>query len=265
MERMGKCFFLILLIWQNLGGANAASDDVQNCQKKMGVSQGEKRWKAVRCSNRCTLVNGSARCTERKDMRRYKGTFEIFFGDRAQDAKKRDGGAVQQRGQGWRFAADAARITDERAGSEDRIHMSGGCTLFFVVVDGNFGAVFGKEEGAVTSIPGNEGRIAQACVNAPGSLRVFAVHWTPRNEALMAVVVKRVRATKHPWLVACDVHIDRDDLKNSLWYKSGHMFIDPPGEGTSACRSEGPNGKLIERTYDYVILSRSLHGSSRRF
>ena len=36
----------------NLGGANAASDDFQNCQKKMRVSQGEKRWKAVRCSNR---------------------------------------------------------------------------------------------------------------------------------------------------------------------------------------------------------------------
>ena len=61
--------------------------------------------------------------------------------------------------QGWRFAADAARITDESASSEDRKHTSGGV---FVAVDSNLGAVVGTEEGAVESIPGNEGRIAQA-------------------------------------------------------------------------------------------------------
>ena len=31
--------------------------------------------------------------------------------------------------QGWRFAADAARITDEKVGSEDRKHASGGVLL----------------------------------------------------------------------------------------------------------------------------------------
>ena len=49
--------------------------------------------------------------------------------------------------EGWRFAADAARITDETAGSEDRKHTSGG------VLD---------------SISGNEGRLAQAWVNVGG-------------------------------------------------------------------------------------------------
>ena len=29
---------------------------------------------------RCTLVNGSAWCTVKKSSRRYKGTFNIFFG-----------------------------------------------------------------------------------------------------------------------------------------------------------------------------------------
>ena len=29
---------------------------------------------------RCTLLNGSAWSTEKKYMRRYKGTFDIFFG-----------------------------------------------------------------------------------------------------------------------------------------------------------------------------------------
>ena len=52
--------------------------------------------------------------------------------------------------QGWRFAADAARITDEKAGGEDRKHTQGGV---FVAVDSNLGAVIDKKEGAVTSNP----------------------------------------------------------------------------------------------------------------
>ena len=47
--------------------------------------------------------------------------------------------------EGWRFAADAARITDETAGSEDRKHTSGGV---FVAVDSNLQAVVGVKEGA---------------------------------------------------------------------------------------------------------------------
>ena len=61
--------------------------------------------------------------------------------------------------EGWRFAANAARTTDERAGTEDRKHTSGGV---FVAVDSNLGSVVGAEEGAIDSIPGIEGRIAQA-------------------------------------------------------------------------------------------------------
>ena len=67
--------------------------------------------------------------------------------------------------EGWRFAADAARITDERAGREDQKHTSGGV---FVAVDSNLGPVVGTEEGAMESIPGNEGRSAQAWVNVRG-------------------------------------------------------------------------------------------------
>ena len=98
--------------------------------------------------------------------------------------------------EGWRFAADAARITDERANCEDRKHTSGGV---FVAVDSNLEAVIGKEEGAVASIPGNEGRLAQAWVNDREGLRVFAVHfwhsegWTPRNEALLEAVLKQAK------------------------------------------------------------------------
>ena len=49
----------------------------------------------------------------------------------------------------------------------------------------------GEEEGAIDSIPGNEGRIAQAWVNVREGLRVFSVYFwhseggTPRNEALL--------------------------------------------------------------------------------
>ena len=86
--------------------------------------------------------------------------------------------------EGWRFAANAARITDGRAGSEDENHTPGGV---FVAVDSNLGAVVGEKEGAVTSIPGDEGRITQAWVNVRGGMRIFAAYfwhtegWTPRN------------------------------------------------------------------------------------
>ena len=76
--------------------------------------------------------------------------------------------------EGWRFAADAGRITDERAGIEDQKHSSGGV---FEAVDSNLGAVVGEKEGAVTSIPGNEGTIAQAWVNVRGGMRIFAAYF----------------------------------------------------------------------------------------
>ena len=76
----------------------------------------------------------------------------------------------------------------------------------------NLGAVVGKE-GAVVSIPGSEGRIAQAWVNVPGGMRVFSENiwhsegWTPRNEALMGAVVKQVRIS--------------DNFKKILWFEAG--------------------------------------------
>ena len=50
--------------------------------------------------------------------------------------------------QEWRVAADAARITDENASSEDRQHTSGGV---FVASDSNLGAVIGKKSSHVDS------------------------------------------------------------------------------------------------------------------
>ena len=47
--------------------------------------------------------------------------------------------------QGLRFAADSARITDEKAGSEDRQRTSGGVSS--VAVGRSLGAVTGTEEG----------------------------------------------------------------------------------------------------------------------
>ena len=60
-------------------------------------------------------------------MRRYKGTFDVFFGIehrmRREEMKEHFNKEANHR---WRCAADAARITDETAGSEDRKHTSGG-------------------------------------------------------------------------------------------------------------------------------------------
>ena len=73
-----------------------------------------------------------------------------LFGMEHRLRKEEMGVAVQQRSEGkMRFAADAARITDERAGSEDQKHTSGGVV---VAVDSNLGVVVGEKEGAVMSI-----------------------------------------------------------------------------------------------------------------
>ena len=56
-------------------------------------------------------------------------------------------------------------------------------------MDSNLGAVGGGEKGAVTSIPGNEGRVAQVWAKVRGRMRMFAAYfwhtegWSPRNAA----------------------------------------------------------------------------------
>ena len=65
--------------------------------------------------------------TEWKYMRRFIGKCDIFLGIehrlRKEDMEEQFNREVKD---GWEFAADAARITDERAGSKDRKHTSGG-------------------------------------------------------------------------------------------------------------------------------------------
>ena len=58
-------------------------------------------------------------------------------------------------------------------GDDDRKHTSGGV---FVAIGSDLGAVEGAEEVAIESIPGNEGRIAQARVNVRRGLCTFAVY-----------------------------------------------------------------------------------------
>ena len=144
-------------------------------------------------------------------MRRHKGKCAIFFGIEHRLRKEEmEEQFNREAKEGWRFAADAARITDESASSEDRKHTSGGV---FVAFESNLRAVVGAEEGAVVSISGDEGRIAPAQVNARGRLHVFSVYlwhsegWTPRNEELLEAVVKQAKTTRHSWLVACDANM----------------------------------------------------------
>ena len=62
---------------------------------------------------RCTLLNGSAWSTE--FLRSYKGTFDIFLGIEHRMRKMEMGEQFNKESkQGWRFATDAARITDKK-------------------------------------------------------------------------------------------------------------------------------------------------------
>ena len=149
---------LFLAFRAESGGVNAASDDAQYRSGQMTRMQEGTEVKVT--------------------MKVCRGTFDIFFGVvhrmKNEEMEKQFN---KEATQGWSFAAGAARITDNNVSSEDRKHTSGGV---FVAVDSNLGAVIGKE-GAVTSIPGNEGIIAQAWVNMRGGMRVFSVCSGTRN------------------------------------------------------------------------------------
>ena len=56
-------------------------------------------------------------------MRRYKGTFDIFFGIEHRLRKEEMEEQFNKKTkEGWRFAASAARVTEETTGDEDRKH-----------------------------------------------------------------------------------------------------------------------------------------------
>ena len=116
-----------------------------------------------------------------------------------------------------------------------------------MAIDSNLGAVVGAEEAAIESIPGNEGRLAQAWANVRGGLRAFSVYlwhsegWTPRNEALLDAVVKQAKTTRHPWLVACYANMCPDDFEKSLWFQRELMHVVAPKEA-STCRSKDSKG-----------------------
>ena len=39
-----------------------------------------------------------------------------------------------------------------------------------------------------------------------------------RYEAILEAVLRRARATKHPWLIVCDANVSPEDFEQSLWF-----------------------------------------------
>ena len=70
-------------------------------------------------------------------------------------------------------------------------------------------------------------------------------------------VVKQVKATRHPWLIACDANTSPEYFGKSFSFQSGQMFKEAPKKKVATCRSRGPQGEWIEWTYDCVIASQS--------
>ena len=138
--------FLLVLLGHGMTGASAAAEGSQRETAVVFRMQGEMqfeekrqtksafyRWRQPKGEDRtemkkearflrCTLLNGSAWSTERKYMGRYKGKCDIFFVIEHRLEKEQ---CNREAKEGWRIAVDAARITDETEGSEDRKHTSG--------------------------------------------------------------------------------------------------------------------------------------------
>ena len=66
-------------------------------------------------------------------------------------------------------------------------------------------------------------------------MRVCAVYflslegWTPRNGAVMEVLVKLARATRHPWLMACDANLNPEYFKNKFSFNDRCMCVEASG------------------------------------
>ena len=88
-------------------------NDERNFHQEEGKNRSEmqKKLKMVRCA----LLNGSAWSTDRKYMRRYRGTFDVLFeiGHRIRREELEEQFNKESK-QGWRFAADAANHRRER-------------------------------------------------------------------------------------------------------------------------------------------------------
>ena len=141
---VGTWFFLLIVIGQSVMGVNAASENApkseqmigmqggtevnesswgQTCQRRSRQEESEDRKEMQKESRmvKCTLLNGSVWNTKKKYMRRYMGTFDIFFGvEHGLKKEEMEEQFNQEAKQRWKFAADAARITDENASSENR-------------------------------------------------------------------------------------------------------------------------------------------------
>ena len=165
LEKFGKWLFLFPIVGQNWPCVSAAAEGQQRRTEAMESIQQEprvkggrwmeeipQRWKRPEGGDRtemkeaklwrCTLLNGSAWSTERKYMRRYRRKCDIFFGmEHRIRQEELEEQFDREAKEGWRIAADAARVTDERAGIEDEKHISGG---FFAAIDSNLGAVVGE-------------------------------------------------------------------------------------------------------------------------
>ena len=84
--------------------------------------------------------------------------------------------------------------------------------------------------------------------------------WAPRHEAILEAVLKRARAAKHPWLVACDANMCPVEFEKSLWFRKGRMNVIAP-EGASTCSSKSAQEEWVEKVYDYIIACNSLKGN----
>ena len=115
----------------DLDGKGLQVKQMEKIPRKWKRPKGDDRTEMRREEKRlrCTLLSGSAWSTERKYMMRYKGKCDIFFGIEHRLRKEEmEEQFNKEAKEGWRFAASAARITEETTGSEDRkAHVRSGC------------------------------------------------------------------------------------------------------------------------------------------
>ena len=133
LGKIGRWLLLLLLLGQSGLCVSAAAEGLERRTEATERMQQEFQVKGGRWAEEipqgggrkrqqllwCTLLNGSAWSTQRKYMSRDIGKCDIFFGmEHRLRTEEMEEQLNREAKKGWRFAADAARITDETGGSE---------------------------------------------------------------------------------------------------------------------------------------------------
>ena len=122
-----------------------------------------------------------------------------------------------------------------------------------MAIDSNLGVVIGRAEGAVESIPGNEGLTRPGKGQCARRYACFLCkflalgRWDPEERSFTGSSGEAGEDNKAPMFDCLRCKDGSKRLRQNLWFQSKLVCIKARAEDISTCRSRGPKGELVEK------------------